>query len=136
MTTRQLNPKLQSRLGITPEQLAEFCQRWKVVELALFGSVLRDDFSVNSDVDVLVNFVPHHSWGLEFVQMRDELATLLQRPVDLLTRQSVMNSHNALRRQAILDSAEVIYAAAVGWALSTYTYGSSLTQSDRTAINA
>lgn len=55
MTTRQLDPKLQSRLGITPKQLADFCQRWKVVELALFGSVLRDDFSVNSDVDFWSN---------------------------------------------------------------------------------
>lgn len=59
----------------------------------------------------MVKFSPHHSWGLEFIQMREELAVLLQRPVDLLTHQSVMNSHNTLRRQAILDSAEVIYAA-------------------------
>lgn len=111
MTTLQLNSRLQSRLGITPEQLAEFCQRWKVTELALFGSVLRDDFSANSDVDILVSFTPHHSWGLEFIQMREELAILFKRPVDLLTRQSIMNSHNALRRQVILDSAEIIYAA-------------------------
>lgn len=111
MTTLQLNSRLQSRLGITPEQLAEFCQRWKIAELALFGSVLRDDFSANSDVDILVSFTPNHSWGLEFIQMREELATLFQRPVDLLTRQSIISSHNALRRQAILSSAEVIYAA-------------------------
>ncbi|MGL5083918.1 MAG: nucleotidyltransferase family protein [Microcoleaceae cyanobacterium] len=111
MATLQLNSRLQSRLGITPEQLAEFCQRWQVAELALFGSVLRDDFSANSDVDILVGFFPHHSWGLEFIQMREELSTLFQRPVDLLTHQSIINSHNALRRQVILDSAEVIYAA-------------------------
>jgi hypothetical protein len=111
MATLQLNSRLQSRLGVTPEQLAEFCQRWRIAELALFGSVLRDDFHANSDVDILVSFVPHHSWGLEFIQMREELATLFKRPVDLLTRQSIMNSHNDLRRQAILDSAEVIYAA-------------------------
>lgn len=111
MSTLQLNSRLQARLGITPEQLAEFCQKWKIAELALFGSVLRDDFSANSDVDVLVSFFSHHSWGLEFIQMREELATLFKRPVDLLTRQSIMNSHNVLRRQAILDSAEVIYAA-------------------------
>lgn len=111
MIILQLNSRLQSRLGITPEQLTEFCQRWKVAELALFGSVLRDDFSANSDIDILVSFVPHHSWGLEFIQMREELTTLFKRPVDLLTRQSIMNSHNLLRRQAILDSAEVIYAA-------------------------
>jgi uncharacterized protein len=111
MTTLQFNSRLQSRLGITPERLAEFCKRWKVTELALFGSVLRDDFSANSDIDILVGFTPNHSWGLEFIQMREELASLLRRPVDLLTHQSIMHSHNVLRRQAILDSAEVIYAA-------------------------
>ncbi|MEY2976617.1 MAG: nucleotidyltransferase family protein [Prochlorotrichaceae cyanobacterium] len=111
MPTLQLNSRLRSRLGITPEQLAEFCGRWQVTELALFGSVLRDDFSANSDVDILVSFVPHHSWGLEFIQMREELATILKRPVDLLTRQSIMNSHNTLRCKSILESAEIIYAA-------------------------
>ncbi|MFZ9737239.1 MAG: nucleotidyltransferase family protein [Prochlorotrichaceae cyanobacterium] len=111
MPTLQLNSRLRSRLGITPEQLAEFCGRWQVTELALFGSVLRDDFSANSDVDILVSFVPHHSWGLEFIQMREELATILKRPVDLLTRQSILNSHNTLRCQSILESAEIVYAA-------------------------
>ncbi len=111
MATLQINSRLQSRLGITPEQLAEFCQRWKVTELALFGSVLRDDFSANSDIDILVSFVPNHSWGLEFIQMREELASLLKRSVDLLTYLSIIDSHNLLRRKAILDSAEVIYAA-------------------------
>jgi uncharacterized protein len=100
MPILQLSFRLQSRLGVTAEQLAAFCQQWKIAELALFGSVLRDDFSANSDVDVLVSFFPQHSWG-----------TLFKRPVDLLTRQSIMNSHNVLRRQAILDAAEVIYAA-------------------------
>ena len=106
-----LNPQLRERLAITPGQLAEFCQRWKIIELALFGSILRDNFSTQSDVDILVRFVPHHSWGLEFIQMREELATLLNRPVDLLTYQSILNSHNSLRRRAILESAEVIYRA-------------------------
>jgi len=111
MATLRLNSKLQSRLGVSLEQLAEFCQRWQVAELALFGSVLRDDFDADSDIDILVSFTPNHPWGLEFIQMREELSALLKRPVDLLTRQSIVSSHNILRRQAILDSAEVIYAA-------------------------
>jgi uncharacterized protein len=73
--------------------------------------VLRDDFSDNSDIDVLVSFMPDHSWGLEFVAMREELATLFNRPVDLITRQSILKSRNDLRRQEILGSAEVIYVA-------------------------
>lgn len=109
MTTKIINRQIYDRLGITPEQLAEFCQHWQIVELALFGSILRDDFNPNSDVDILVTFQPNHSWGLEFIQMREQLSTLFNRPVDLMTRNSIVNSHNVLRRQNILNSAEVIY---------------------------
>lgn len=104
-----LKDRLYNRLGITPEQLADFCQRWSIVELALFGSILREDFNPESDVDVLVTFTLDHSWGFEFIQMREELAVLFNRPVDLLTRQSIIHSHNVLRRETILNSAEVIY---------------------------
>ena len=107
--TKITDRQIYDRLGITPEQLAEFCQRWQIVELALFGSILRDDFNANSDVDILVTFQPNHSWGLEFIQMREQLSTLFNRPVDLITRQSIVNSHNLLRRQIVLNSAEVIY---------------------------
>ncbi|MCT7958916.1 nucleotidyltransferase family protein [Laspinema palackyanum] len=109
MTTKIINRQIYDRLGITPEQLAEFCEHWQSVELALFGSILRDDFNPNSDVDILVTFQPNHSWGLEFIQMREQLSTLFNRPVDLMTLNSIINSHNILRRQSILYSAEVIY---------------------------
>ncbi len=65
---------------------------------------------MNSDVDILVKFISRYFWGLEFIQMREELAAILQRSVDLLTYQSLMSSYNTLRRQAILDSTQVIYA--------------------------
>jgi uncharacterized protein len=97
------------RLGITPTRLAAFCQRWKVTELSLFGSILRDDFRPDSDVDILVTFAPDHTWGLEFIQMREELEILLGRSVDLLTHQSIIRSRNLLRSQEILNSAEVVY---------------------------
>ncbi|TVU54795.1 MAG: DNA polymerase subunit beta [Arthrospira sp. PLM2.Bin9] len=109
MTTQISNRQIYNRLGITPEQLTEFCQRWQILELALFGSILRDDFNANSDVDILVMFQPNHSWGLEFISMREQLSTLFNRPVDLMTKQSIVNTHNVLRRQSILNSAEVIY---------------------------
>lgn len=99
------------RLGIMPTQLAEFCQRWKVTELSLFGSILREDFRPDSDVDILVTFAPNHTWGLEFIQMREELEGLLGRSVDLLTRQSIARSRNPLRSEEILNSAEVVYVA-------------------------
>jgi uncharacterized protein len=104
-------PNLYQRLSITPHQLATFCQRWNVIELALFGSIVRDDFRADSDIDVLITLRPNHSWGLEIITMREELSVLCKRSIDLLTRQSIEQSRNALRRQEILESAEVIYVA-------------------------
>jgi predicted nucleotidyltransferase len=92
--------------------MEQFCHRWKITELALFGSVLRDDFTPQSDVDVLVRFTPNSGHGLfDLVRMQDELAEILGRPVDLVTRSAVEQSRNELRRKLILESAEVIYAA-------------------------
>jgi len=102
---------LHSRIGTPPEAIAAFCERWDVVELALFGSVLREDFGPESDIDVLVTFCPGGTPGLAFVSMADELSDMLGRPVDVLTRPSVEGSRNYIRRKAILESAEVIYAA-------------------------
>ena len=56
--------RLRGRLGISDDQIASFCQRWMVAEMALFGSVLRDDFRPESDVDVLVDFAPEATWSL------------------------------------------------------------------------
>ena len=99
-------------IDIPKPQIAEFCQRWKIVELALFGSVLREDFRSDSDVDVLVTFAPDATWTLfDHVDMQDELKNLFGRQVDLVSRRGVERSRNARRRQAILDSAKPIYVA-------------------------
>ncbi|MHB9132726.1 MAG: nucleotidyltransferase family protein [Armatimonadota bacterium] len=99
-------------IPINQERIADFCRRWKVVEFALFGSVLREDFRPTSDVDVLVTFAPDAHWTLfDHVQMQEELATIFGRKVDLVTKRGIERSRNPLRRKAILDSAEVIYAA-------------------------
>ena len=103
--------KLYQRLAITPNQLETFCQRWNVIELALFGSIVRDDFRSDSDVDMLITLSPNHTLGLEIVTLREELSTLCKRSIDLFTRQSIEHSRNALRRQEILQTAEVIYVA-------------------------
>jgi predicted nucleotidyltransferase len=93
------------------DKLADFCQRWRVTELAFFGSVLRSDFQPNSDIDVLVTFAPEAEWSLfDFVDMQDELQAILGRPVDLLSRRGVEADPNYLRRQAILKSAQTVYA--------------------------
>jgi len=98
------------KMDISREQLAGFCRRWKIRSLALFGSVLRDDFGPESDLDVLVTFVHDARWSLlDLVRMERELSELLQRPVDLLTKRAVEQSANWILRHEILSTAEVVY---------------------------
>ena len=105
-----MEQKLQTQL---PEQaIAEFCQRWQIKEFYVFGSVLREDFRPNSDIDVMVSFEADAPWGLlEFVRMKRELETLLGREVDLVTKKSIEQSHNWIRRQEILGTAQVVYVS-------------------------
>ena len=99
-------------IGISQEQVADFCRRWHISEFALFGSVLRDDFDPNSDVDILVTFMPEANWSLlDHVRMEQELTDLLGRKIDLLSKRAVEQSHNWIRRQGILDTAEVVYVS-------------------------
>jgi hypothetical protein len=94
------------------EKISDFCQRWKVTELDLFGSVLRDDFRSDSDVDVLVTFATESKWGLfDLVHMRDELQAILGRKVDLVERRAIEESDNPFRRKHVLDHLEPIYVA-------------------------
>ncbi len=100
--------EVQTRLEISQDQIASFCRRWMVAEMALFGSVLRDDFRPESDVDVLVDFVPEAAWSLfDISRMRLELSSLLGREADLV---QVGGLRNPFRRRAILSSREIIYA--------------------------
>lgn len=90
-------------------QLAAFCRKWRVRELSLFGSALRDDFRTDSDVDVLVSFEPAAGWSLlDFVTMREELEGLVGRQVDLVEQEALRNPY---RRADILKSKRVLYAA-------------------------
>ena len=101
--------RLRHRLGISEDEIAAFCRRWMVAEMALFGSVLRNDFRPESDVDVLVDFAPEATWSLfDISRMRLELSSLLGHEADLV---QVAGLRNPFRRRAILSSREVIYAA-------------------------
>ncbi|XHX76136.1 MAG: nucleotidyltransferase family protein [Stenomitos frigidus ULC029] len=92
------------------EEIVAFCDRWHVTEFALFGSVLRDNFRPDSDIDVMVQFHPDaHPTLFDLSYMEDELKLLFQRDVDLVTRKGIETSRNYLRRKAILSSAQVIY---------------------------
>ena len=89
-----------------------FCKRWAIREFALFGSVPRDDFRPDSDIDVMVTFADPARWSLfDRAQMQIELAEILGRPVDLLRRDGVEQAANPIRRDRILESARVVYAA-------------------------
>jgi len=104
-------PTIAENLRNDPE-IDEFCKRWKVERLELFGSALRSDFGPESDVDILVTFADGSDWSLlDHVRMEEELAGIIGRDVDLVSRRAVARSHNWIRRDAILTSAEPIYAA-------------------------
>lgn len=103
---------MSARIRIDSERVADFCRRWGVVEFSLFGSVLRDDFRPDSDVDVLVRFAPDTKVSLfDLARMQDELGELLGRRVDLVEREAVERSENYIRRKHILSSVEPVYVA-------------------------
>ena len=98
-------------IEIHRDRVAAFCRRWRITELALFGSVLRKDFDTDSDVDVLVAFAPDARWTLfDMVTMKEELSRILGREVDLVSRRGIERSRNPIRRREILSSAEVFHA--------------------------
>jgi predicted nucleotidyltransferase len=96
-----------ARIDVPYGQIADFCKRRHVKRMALFGSVIRDDFTDASDVDVLVEFEPGRTPGLAFFAMELELSDLLGRKVDLNT-EGWLGRHF---RQRVLDEAEVIYVS-------------------------
>ncbi|WP_218068216.1 nucleotidyltransferase family protein [Candidatus Thiosymbion oneisti] len=103
---------MSARIDIPRKALAEFCRRWRITELALFGSVLRKDFGLDSDIDVLVAFDTQTHWGFaQLAQMRQELERLWGHNVDLVERRLVEQSENYIRRKHILEHAKPVYVA-------------------------
>ena len=99
----------QPKINIPKAKIEDFCRRWRIKEFALFGSVLREDFRPDSDIDVLVSFEP--DGGITFdnrVEMLDELAEIFGREVDLVEKDAI---RNPFRRHEILTTKEVVYAA-------------------------
>ena len=102
----------QLQIQLPQQAIAQFCQRWQIKEFYLFGSVLREDFRPDSDIDIMVSFEADAPWGLlEFVRMKRELETLIGREVDLVTKKSIEESHNWIRRKEILGTAQVVYVS-------------------------
>jgi hypothetical protein len=104
--------RAQTSIPVPADRIAEFCRKWQIVDLALFGSILRADFGPESDVDVLVTFAPearHNVFAL--IRMQQDLEELLGRKVDLVDRRVLEQDPNYVRREAILASAESIYGS-------------------------
>lgn len=115
MQTMSGSEILRDRLGVDPDTIAAFCRKWGIRELSLFGSATRDDFTYDSDVDLLAVFEdPHRDfgpWARDLVAMEDELKALFGRDVDLVERSMVEQSENYIRRREILTNPVTIYAA-------------------------
>jgi predicted nucleotidyltransferase len=96
------------KIPVSEERLRAFCRKWKVAEFSVFGSVLRDDFHPDSDVDVLIGFAKDAQWSLyDWIDMIGELREIFGRDVDLLSTQAL---RNPFRRHEILKTREILYA--------------------------
>jgi predicted nucleotidyltransferase len=104
----------QVQIPLPMDAIEAFCQKWHIIEFALFGSVLRDDFRPESDIDVLVTYAPDADRSLaDYLAMYDEIESLFGREVDVVNRESIERSRNYIRRREILNSARVIMCRTV-----------------------
>jgi len=100
---------MNANLQLDRNMLAEFCRRWRIRELSVFGSALREDFNANSDLDFLVSFEPGTPLDIDrLLDMKEELEACFGRPVDLVEKEAM---RNPWRRHEILKTRQVIYAA-------------------------
>ncbi|MDP2937391.1 MAG: nucleotidyltransferase domain-containing protein [Dehalococcoidia bacterium] len=98
-----------SKIDVPERTIADFCRRWRIAELALFGSVLGEEFGPDSDVDVLVTFASDaHLSSFDLIRMKEELQTIFGREVALVEKAAL---RNPFRRKTILNNLEVIYAS-------------------------
>jgi hypothetical protein len=105
--TSQFPTAVKERLKVSPSQIADFCQRWNIIELGLVGSLLRNDFRPDSDTDILASFAPNACWNLfDFIKMQEQLETMLGRSVDLTDKQQL---DNPFSRAEILRKCHIIY---------------------------
>ncbi len=100
-----------SNTTIDQQRISDFCQKWGIGELSVFGSALRDDFGPDSDIDLLASFQSNMGRSIfDHLKMQDELAEIFDRKVDLASKSAVERSSNWIRKEAILSNAKSIYA--------------------------
>ena len=100
---------MNAQVHLDKDALAAFCRKWRIRELSIFGSALRDDFGPESDLDFLVSFEREANWDLwDLVTMREDLVAIAGRDVDMVVKEALRNPY---RRKEILSNREVIHAA-------------------------
>jgi len=100
------------KLGVEADRIADFCRRWKIIRLAVFGSAVQGELRPDSDLDLLVTFRSDAEWTMfDHYTMEEELSRLFGREVDLVSVQALEENQNPICRSRILDSARQIYAA-------------------------
>ena len=100
---------MNTKLSLPKEKIEEFCLRWKIDEFSLFGSVLREDFDLDSDIDILVSLSEDADLDLyDWITMIEELEEIFGREIDLVEKSTL---RNPFRRHAILTNREIIYAS-------------------------
>ncbi|MGB5592682.1 MAG: nucleotidyltransferase domain-containing protein [Crocosphaera sp.] len=110
MLPNQLDKQITENLGLLSQKLAQICEKWGIIELSLFGSILGDQFHQDSDIDVLIQFAPNSRQGLlTLAKIKHELEKITGRVIDIAVKESIENSENEIRRQEILKTAKVIY---------------------------
>ncbi len=103
---------MSARIPLPQNRIGAFCRTWRITELDLFGSVLREDFHDDSDVDVMVSFAADARWTFDdLLAMEEELGKLLGRRVEFVERSVVEGHRNYLMREHILTTAQRVYAA-------------------------
>jgi predicted nucleotidyltransferase len=103
--------QVNGNLKVDEAALADVCARWRITEIALFGSVLREDFGPESDIDVLLTFEEGAPWSLwDLADLQDELEKVFGRSIDIAERPAVEESRNPFRKREILGSARVVYS--------------------------
>ncbi|WP_107671093.1 nucleotidyltransferase family protein [Cyanothece sp. BG0011] len=101
---------IQQRLKLSKVDITDICEQWNIKKLSLFGSILRDDFNENSDIDLLIQFNPDARQGLlTLARLKHHLEDMTQRSVDVVVQESIENSENWIRKQEIFKTAQIIY---------------------------
>jgi predicted nucleotidyltransferase len=108
---RITDAEIERRMGLSSSAIKAVCEQWEIMEMAVFGSIVRSDFRADSDIDVLLCFAPEAQQGLlTLARIKHELEASTKKRVDIAIKESIVNSENPIRRDEILKTSRIIYA--------------------------